>query len=174
MKKPSRYLPFMHFTIHSDKAPSDIHSILSTNTFSLSDLVHYDESKPFIGTMQNDRFCLYLKPSPFVRNAFSPVIKGTVQETQQGSDITITVRPTLFSIVFMSFWLGCVLFAFLFSLFNMIFDTAQKDIILLFGSAAMFVCGYLLIQFAFLIPANKVQDILYAILCEKNKESSLQ
>ena len=108
--KIKRFFPFENFILQTKLSPADVLSRVSNSieprkNFQFS-FFSVARSKPYEGKIFGSNF--EINRIIYYRNSFLPVIRGTIYTYLDRTEIKITMRPTVFVIVFMSFWLGTV------------------------------------------------------------------
>ena len=66
--------PHLEYSIDSTKTPEDIYTILNSVTAPKKMLFHYPDNIEFMGEVNPSDFKIVIKPKPYVKNSFIPVI----------------------------------------------------------------------------------------------------
>ena len=119
--------------------------------------------KYFSGTLTPEGFCL----TPLIsgRNAWLPVLRGTVTEEPDGTCLVeIDARPCLFTRIFMAVWYGFTGGAAGIGALTLLLAPEETGAWVVFPAAcAILLLGFLLDHFAFRIPARKAKQTLLEI-----------
>lgn len=114
------------------------------------------ESALFIGQIGDSEFKIRKKPKEYERNAFTPVLVGRIEDTNEGCNINITARVNLFTMIFCTVWsLGAIFVPLIIGIVEPAFLLAS----LVFATFLT-----LLLLFAFYKPAKKSIALLSTIL----------
>jgi hypothetical protein len=151
----SRFLPFDNFKITSRLPITEVQvrlaNAVQARRRSLFSLAPHPNTKPYEGTITGNTF----KISRIIdyRNSFLPVINGEISTFIGKTKISVKMRPALFVLIFLSFWLTIVGLVCLGILFAAIADLQKISeqgfhpiILMPFG---MFLFGYGLIMFGY-------------------------
>jgi hypothetical protein len=110
----------------------------------------------FVGYIYENGFNIHKKPRENVRNAFLPILVGSIKESDGGYNISIFARFNLFVCAFMIIWsLGMVAFPLFLALMEPIVLIVPLIVIAIFVP---------LLYFAFYKPAKKQIGFLTSIL----------
>ncbi len=107
-----KFLPFENITYKSRLSQEEIlkrlEEVVDTENQSKFKSVFSKKTtdKPFSGTIDGNTFRISRIIS--YRNSFLPVITGMIEKDFGHTKIYVKMKPALFVIVFMSFWLGIV------------------------------------------------------------------
>jgi len=123
-------------------------------------------NKPYTGEIIGHSF--KISRNILYRNSFLPVIKGQVSSYPRHTQINIKMRPVIFVLVFMTFWLGIVgvvcistLLAGLLQFREVLQNGFSPMFLIPFG---MFAFGWLLSYFGFKRESNKSKEFLARLL----------
>ena len=97
----------MEYIIKTSKSKSEIIQILENNTSEKRSVFYRNYDEFFNGNISEDSFKIQRNIS--YRNSFLPVIIGTIKETDNGSEISMKMRLSLFVTGFMIFWFSFVI-----------------------------------------------------------------
>ena len=168
-----KWIPFDKFVLSTSLSPQETLECLRANvSWRESGFAGSSQSttKPFWGKVNNFAFKIY-RDIQYRRNSFVPVIVGKIIPENGGSRVAITMRMTIFTMIFMGFWLGIVG---VIALILVIFQLRA----LRFAPAAlipelMFLFGYGICLFGFNYERGMAKDILRDILnVQSNPEAS--
>lgn len=110
----------------------------------------------FVGQISDNGFKIHKRPKENVRNAFTPVLIGKIENNNESCDINITARlNTLISIFFLIWSIGAIIIPLIIGFVEPIFLLAAVVL-------ATFLA--LMIYFAFYKPAKKAIALLSSIL----------
>lgn len=153
--KLSRLLPFDNFKIVSQLSASEVQLRLAKSVQSkrpsLFTFAPHPNTKPYEGTITGNTF----KISRIIdyRNSFLPIIKGEISTYLGKTEISVKMRPIVFVLIFMTFWLtmtGLVCLGILFfAIVNLKRASPQNFEPILIMPFAMFAFGYALIMFCY-------------------------
>jgi len=90
------------------------------------------------------------------RNSFLPLIKGSIQDSFDGTMITVKMRLHLFVLIFLGIWIGGVVFA----LLRTFIASYKSGSALSFLPLGMLLFVYLLTTLAFKFESNKAEKDL--------------
>jgi hypothetical protein len=129
-------------------------------------------SKPYTGEINSTTFTMTRNIN--YRNSFLPIIKGQVIPFLGQTQVNIKMRPTIFALIFISFWLGIVT---LFCIGLLLVGLLRFRQILQTGFSpgflipfAMFVFGCVLLHFSFKRESKISKDFLATLLQSIDKE----
>lgn len=158
-----RLLPYENFYLLSQIKPADLQARLEKEVepvvgFSFKRLFSRSSSFYFSGYTVNGIF--QIKRVIFYRNSFLPRIYGEIEPYLNGSQIHIKMRMHVLVIVFMSIWLGGVLFgAIAFLIGNIIYGFNITSLI----PVVMFLFGYGIMMGGFKYESRKAKAKLLII-----------
>lgn len=110
----------------------------------------------FVGQINDDEFRIRKRPKENVRNAFTPVLIGKIEDNNNGCNINITARLNVFVSIFFLIWsIGAIIVPLIIGIVEPIFLLAA----LVFATFLI-----LSIYFAFYKPAKKTIALLHSIL----------
>ena len=110
----------------------------------------------FIGQISDDEFRIRKRPKEYVRNAFTPVLIGKIDSKNEGCDINVTARLSVFVSIFYLIWsIGAIIVPLIIGIVEPVFL-----LVALVFSAFL----TLMIYFAFYKPAKKTIALLSSIL----------
>ena len=110
----------------------------------------------FIGQISDDEFKIRKRPKEYVRNAFAPVLIGKIDSKNEGCDINVTARLSVFVSIFYLIWsIGAIIVPLIIGIVEPVFL-----LVALVFSAFL----TLMIYFAFYKPAKKTIALLSSIL----------
>jgi hypothetical protein len=129
-------------------------------------------SKPYTGEINGTSFSMTRNIN--YRNSFLPIIKGHIMPCFGQTQVNIKMRPTIFALIFISFWLGIVT---LFCIGLLLVGLLRFRQILQTGFSlgflipfAMFVFGCVLLYFSFNRESKISKDFLATLLQSIDKE----
>ncbi len=155
-------LPFDGRTLVTSLPPNEVRTKLthSTGEQRLVMLFRDKEEKPLTGAIGSDTFRVHR--TIHYRNSFLPVITGRFERKGNVTDIRIAMRMHVFTIVFMSLWLGVLGTLVAFMLLTVILGKPFLPVMLV--PLGMFTFGYLLMMGAFLFEHRRSLDLLKELL----------
>ena len=110
----------------------------------------------FVGQINDDEFRIRKRPKENVRNAFTPVLIGKIEDNNNGCNINITARLNVFVSIFFLIWsIGAIIVPLIIGIVEPIFLLAA----LVFATFLT-----LSIYFAFYKTAKKTIALLHSIL----------
>ena len=166
--KLKKFLPFDKFHLQTGLSESEVLTRLQNsiqpqkNSLSLFP----KETKPYIGKVIGRSF--EIRRSINYRNSFLPVIKGELIERLNKTRISVSLRPSVFVLIFMAFWLGTIGFVcigiivVLIIQFNKINWQEFSPIALI--PFVMFIFGYGLLMFGYRVESSKSKRFLLNLL----------
>ena len=171
-----RFLPFERFTITTTLRPKEVYYRLVRITGPRRQLTFWSTpKKPYHGKIEGKKF--EISRAIGYRNSFLPIIKGEFKLTGGNTEITVSMKPHIFIILFMIFWLGGVGYSFAVNLdwaIYYFFTTGQTNFFSVLHPAGMFLFGYLLTMGGFVFEARKSKKFLIKLLnAERVKEHKL-
>ena len=109
----AKYLPYEKFTLITSLTEDIVKARVQQNIGTSSVFNKYmpgsSEGKPYYGHIKGNNFTMQRVIG--YRNSFLPVVKGHIYTGHDGKTrIDISMRPHVFVIIFMSFWLGIISF----------------------------------------------------------------
>ncbi len=114
------------------------------------------DNELFVGQISDSEFRIHKKPKEYVRNAFTPILVGKIEDKMEGCNINITARLNLFTALFFLIWsLGAIVAPLIIGIVYPVFLLASL------GFATILI---LLILFAFYKPAKRTIALLDSIL----------
>lgn len=166
-----KFLPFENYILSTSYTIEEAQRRLLENLEPERSWTYFmrNDTKPYKGKITENRFSI----SRIIRyrNSFLPVITGKFSTKKGQTEINIRMRLHLFTLIFMSFWLGMVgifcIILIVSTLINVghLFKQEFSPMVLIpFG---MFIFGYSLITVAFKAESNKSKKFL-AQLFENN------
>lgn len=168
--KLKKYLPFENYVLTTELSIDEVYKKLSDNiepkkTFRIS-MFNNNSTKPYEGEITKNSFNISRIIS--YRNSFLPIIHGEISTFLGKTQINIKMRPVIFVLIFMSFWLGIVglvcLVTLLFGLlsFSQILQKGFSPMLLI--PFVMFILGSLLTNLAFKAESKKSKEFLATLL----------
>ena len=164
--KLSRLLPFDNFKITSRLPVTEVQLRLAQSVQSkrpsLFTFAPHPNTKPYEGTITGNTF----KISRIIdyRNSFLPIIKGEISTYLGKTEISVRMRPIVFVVIFMTFWLtmtGLVCLGILFfAIVSLKKASPQNFEPILIMPFAMFAFGYALIMFCYKRESNNSKKFL--------------
>ena len=122
----------------------------------LNEVTNTVDDELFVGYIYENGFNIHKKPRENVRNAFLPILVGSIKESESGYNISIFARFNLFVCAFMIIWsLGMVAFPLFLALMEPIALIVPLIVIAIFAP---------LLYFAFYKPSKKQIGFLTSIL----------
>jgi hypothetical protein len=169
-------LPFENYVVTTSLSVDEVvnriaHNIEPRKKFNFSSFSR-NYSKPYTGEINSTTFTMTRNIN--YRNSFLPIIKGQIIPFPGRTQISMKMRPTIFALIFISFWLGIVtLFCIGLLLvgllrFRQILQTGFSPMFLI--PFAMFVFGSLLIHFSFKRESKISKDFLARLLQSIEKD----
>lgn len=162
-------LPSFEFALHSVRTPEDIRIILSSVTVvpkKRSISLFGPTGGDFVGQVFDSGF--ELVPILGYNNSFNPIIRGWMEENEEGTKIYVTMRMHKFVSGFSVFWFGGVSFFFLIGVFLVFTEGLIPALSLVLTSVAMFVFGQLTMRFAFYKPAKQSKQRIMELIGGKD------
>lgn len=165
-----KYLPIESYTLVTKLPVEEVLKRLADNIepekiirFSLFNKA---TGKPYEGQMVGRTF----KITRIIdyRNSFLPVITGRISSFLGETEIKVKMRLSPFIFVFMSFWLGTVVFFGLQIIYTQLFELRQFSSVIL-APLGMFLFGYLLTILPFKAESKKSKAFL-ATLFDGHRE----
>ena len=110
----------------------------------------------FVGQIGDSEFRIHKRPKENVRNAFSPVLIGKIEDNNNSCNISITARLNTFVSIFFLIWsIGAIIIPII---------VALVEPLALLGALVFATLLMLLIYFAFYKPAKKAIALLSSLL----------
>ena len=171
-----KYLPFENFVLTTSLSVDEVRNRLSNNIEprkgSFISASKTNTSKPYTGSILNNTFKIYRIIN--YKNSFLPVITGEITQAWGKTEITIKMKPVLFVLIFMAFWLGTVgivciviLVAAILDFKDIIHNGFSPPVLIPFG---MFIFGYLLVTLGFKYESSTSKKFLKTLLDAQYKE----
>ncbi len=164
------FLPFDEYELHTSLTCTEVRDTIAgileparkAPLFSLKTR----NTKPYSGRLTYEGF--EISRNIDYRNSFLPQIRGRILPATKGTILHIRMRPHLFVLIFMSFWLGVVGLVCLGILFSLLTEWGQigreglsLPTLIPFG---MFAAGYGLLIGAYRAESKKSKAFLAALL----------
>lgn len=110
----------------------------------------------FVGQVSDNGFKIYKKPKEYLRNAFTSILVGKIENKNEGCDINITAKLNLFTALFFLIWsIGTIIVPLIIGFVEPVFF-----IMPLVASAILII----LLVFAFYQPAKRDLRLLNSLL----------
>lgn len=160
-----RFLPFDSITLQTKLKEEEVLKRLNQNigaTYLFKPNTDY--GKPFTGKIEGNAFVIKRKIN--YRNSFRPVLHGTVEDNFTERVIKVTMRLTIYTMIFMAFWLGVVGIIALCFMFMIVANIRKADYSELFPSfipVIMFIAGYLMTIISFNVEKKRAKEVLQEI-----------
>ena len=150
-----KLLPFENYTLLTTLSVDEVRRRISDNIepnrkFRFA-MFRRSSTKPYEGQLLDGTFIINRIIS--YRNSFLPIITGRISNGFSGTEIKIKMRPHIFVLIFMSFWLGIVgliclaLLATAIAQFRQVLKRGFSPIILIPFGMFIFGCGLITIGF---------------------------
>lgn len=154
------FLPFDKFEIETTRTKSMVQHDLECNT-NIGTVFSLFSGGPcfFNGRVEGSSFTI--GKNIFGRNSFLPIIHGKILETENGCIVKINMRMSVFTMLFMAFWLTMsapFAFSYVYSLFTDVAAVGSQPF------PTMFAFGYILMMAAYKIPAIECRRKLNEII----------
>lgn len=149
-----KWLPYHRFVIHSPLPPPQAQQKMAAQVQprKIFRFGGPDNDRQFQGELTADSFSVTRIIG--YRNSFLPLVEGRFESAAGGSAITITMRPLIFVIAFMTVWFSLAL-----SFSAAAFTSTLVGLI----PVGMLVFGYALVMIPFWIEAKKQERVLREI-----------
>ena len=122
----------------------------------LNEVTNTADDELFVGYIYESGFKIHKKPRENVRNAFLPILVGSIKESESGCNISIFARFNLFVCAFMIIWsFGAVVMPLIIGFVDPFFFILPLAVIAIFVP---------LLYFAYYKPAKKSIQFLTRIL----------
>jgi hypothetical protein len=161
-----KYLPFENYVLTTNLSVDEVRDRLANNVepqkkASISSSKQ-NTSKPYQGSIVNNSFKIFRIIN--YRNSFVPVISGEISQAYGKTEIAVKMKPVLFVLIFMAFWIGtvgvicvCILVMAVLEFKDLIQNGFSPPILIPFG---MFIFGYLLITLSFKYESSTSKEFL--------------
>ena len=161
-----KYLPFESYVLTTQLSPQEVYKRLSDNIEprKMYRFFTFDKqpTKPYEGEIAVHSFRISRVIN--YRNSFLPIINGEILSFFGQTQIQIKMKPAIFVLIFMSFWLSMTGAACVGILFNIPQMTQSGFSPMLLIPFAMFIFGCLLSFFSFKIESKKSKAFLATLL----------
>jgi len=112
-----KLIPYSKFRIETFLSPDEVANVIKQEVGPPESFLNFTGRCKYCGTINGRQF--KIRKNIAHRNSFLPIIFGTVENSHNGSMVSIVMRPQILSLVFMMFWLlgvvvACIL-TFIFS-----------------------------------------------------------
>lgn len=149
-------LPSFECNLHSGRTPEDIRIILSSVTVAPKKRIislFGPTGGDFVGQVSDLGF--ELVPILWYNNSYNPIIRGWMEEDEEGTKIHVTMRMHKFVSGFSVFWFGGVSFFFLIGVLLAFAEGLIPALPMVLGPVVMFIFGQITMRFGFYKPAKQ-------------------
>jgi hypothetical protein len=161
-----KYLPFENYTLVSrlsvEEARRRLYEQLEPGRSFGFRFLGKKTTKPYEGDIEYDNF--YINRIIRYRNSFLPMITGHFVPTGSRIFIKIKMRPAIWVLVFMCFWMGVVGLVCLFMIFGAFKEWPKSNgkgfSPMVFIPFIMFLFGWTLSYFSFTYESRKAREFL--------------
>ena len=144
-------LPYLEHTIHTTKAPQEIHDIMQSVTSSKRVRLSRPPGE-FIGTIEQYDFKIMRIIN--YRNSFLPVIKGAIKKGEGAYVVALKMQLHPITYIFLIFWFGFTGFILLIGILGLM-TSEPADVTMFLATGGFIAWGQILSRGGFFFQAKK-------------------